>query len=478
MKIPAYLGREIIGTRGINNTWKYSLDKEINIDLSRLEHFGIFARSGGGKSYAMGDLAEESIIHKNNFATLIIDPLGNFTTMKIKNTTDEVEIWNKNLNRNELKPTALNDRIRILIPKESIPFIDESMYDGVFGLNADSLTDDLFCYAFGMQTSDLQPSLLRKTKRFLDKAGTPYTLSDISIEIRNQEAHPQTIDALANKLDILYSLGLITNNAPEIYDILKPNTTTILNLSMSSSYTNKIIVNFLAKQLIKYRSIISSKINLAKIKLEQEEEQWRQYNNWYQAPTRIIIDEAHEFIPGNSTLKKLIKKGRNLGIVVGVVSQSADLSKTVYANMTHLFVGQMRFNEDINLLRNLTSTDLTPDEFKKIIKRQGNGNFVYFNLNKDTYKEMKFRPRLTLHPASNQVQDEKKYLIIGKGDKKDINEIFQSIIDIIGKKPYNISDLPKEYHKFLIEMERHGYIVRNNDSIMWSLKKVKIGVEG
>ena len=33
MKIPAYLGREIIGTKGVKNTWKYSMTEEIRMDL-------------------------------------------------------------------------------------------------------------------------------------------------------------------------------------------------------------------------------------------------------------------------------------------------------------------------------------------------------------------------------------------------------------------------------------------------------------
>jgi hypothetical protein len=364
-------------------------------------------------------MIEELINAENNpFATIVIDPLGNFATMKIPNRSGEIETWNKAVKKQkEVEPKGMDPKkLKILIPQESVTKFDKLMYDSIFSISPMNLTDDLLGYAFDFDPLDAQASLYHKVRYRLIKESkeskVKFSLDDIINEVSLAEYHPQTKDSLIRKLESLRGLGLVTNEAPEIYDLVKSNECLIFNLSQSSTYTNRIIVNFFAKQLMEYRSLITSKINLAKIKLELEEKNWRQYNDWYIPPVKLIIDEAHEFLPNNPTLATYIKKGRNLGCTIGFISQSADLNKSAYANLSHLFIGPMRFDEDINTLRALTATERSPDNFKKLVKQQKNGCFVYYNLNElDSEKVIKVRPRMSLHPAGNKPENERKYII-------------------------------------------------------------------
>lgn len=417
MKIEAYVGRVVNMKEKVDKTYIPTLEEKFHLDYSSFSHIGLFAKSGGGKSYAAGILIEESILAENNpFSTIIIDPLGNFSTMKIPNKTGEIEAWNKRLNRNDMQPRGMNpQKLKVMIPAESASKFDKLMYDSIFSISAKNLTEDLLGYAFGFQPLDSQASLYRKMRKQImeENKDGKFTLDDIITRIQLSEYHPQTKEALVNKLEALKSLGLITEEAPEIYDLVKPNQAIIFNLSMSSQYTNRLIVNFFAKQLMEYRNLINSKINLAKIKLEMEEENWRQENDWYLPPVRLIIDEAHEFLRQNPVLKSYIKKGRNLGCVIGFISQSADLDTNAFANMSHLFIGPMRLSKDITALRALTATERSPENFKALVKQQSNGCFLYYNMNElNSEKRIQFRPRYSFHPASNKVEEEKKYLIL------------------------------------------------------------------
>jgi DNA helicase HerA-like ATPase len=513
--IPIYLGREGIPDFS-DNKMKINLKdknpdkvKKVFLDLSNFEHFAFFGKSGSGKSYALGVLIEESVIQNSPFATIIIDPLGNFSTMEIANRTNEIENWNKELNRRDIDQNyakknhdIIKRKTKIMIPAESTEFFDPLMYDETFSINIRSLDENLFCYAFDMKSTDPMISLLTRAKKRLK--GTKYTISDLITDIELGSGHHATKDALVRKLEILESLNLVTNDAPEIYNIVHENETLIFDLSMSSEYTNRIIVNFLAKQLMKYRHIITGKKNCSKKLIAREAIEWRKYNSWYLPPIRLIIDEAHEFIPGNKVIKKVITQGRNKGFLLGVASQSADLSKAIYENITHVFIGKMKYEEDITAVKKLTATELSSQKFKALVKSLGKGMFLYFN-DDCQHILMKFKPRYSFHPASSKLENEKKYLIIGNKKKPktstkieddticDANEMmfagwmtkeqeekheqftaFQSIINIIGKEVCKVKDIPYELREYIPIMKEKGFLRVKKDNILWSLKPVEV----
>jgi hypothetical protein len=438
MKIEAYVGREINRVQKKDKSWEVRVGDKFFIDFANFSHIGIFGKSSTGKSYAAGVLIEESILAKANpFATIIIDPLGTFSTMRIPNRTGEIETWNKLLDKNDMAPMGMaSKKLRIMIPAESVGEFDKLMYDSVFSISARNFSEDLFAYAFKFKLIDPQVSLYRKVRRQLlkkfdkkegDKREEDFSLEDIINEIHETSYHSETKEALIHRLEDLGYLEIITKSAPEIYDLIKPDQAISFNLSGCSEFTRRLIVNFLAKQIMECRNLINSKINLAKIKFEMQEKHWKQRINWYLPPVRLIIDEAHEFLPHNNVLKKYIKEGRNLGCVIGFISQSADLGLIdAYANMIHLFIGPMRLEQDINALRALTATKKTPAEFKNMIKQQSNGCFTYFNLNEeDSQKIIQFRPRYSHHPASNKAEKEKEFLIT-PGDNEEETESEES----------------------------------------------------
>jgi len=478
MEIKGYLGRQITYHEDKDKKISTILGDEFFFDFSKFEHFGFFAKSGGGKSYSAGDILEEAIKTENNlFGTIFITPVGNIATMRIPNKTGEIERWNKEIKKNDVEPMGFDrSKLKLLIPAECIGNFDPLMFDEVFSISAKNLTEDLLCYAFGMQPLDNQVSLYRKIKRNFDRGGNEYNLNDIINEINITEYHSQTKESLTRKLEALESLGLISENAPEVYDLIQPGKAIAFDLSMSSEYTNRIIVNFFAKKLMYYRNLITSKINLAKIKLELEEENWKQFADWYLPPVRLIIDEAHEFLPNNHILRSYIKKGRNLGCVLGFISQSADLTRDSYANLSHLFIGPMRFDEDITTLRSLTGTERSYENFKKLVKSQGNGCFLYYNTNKlYSEKVIQFRPRCSLHPSSNCVENEKKYLIISDEDNNN-EDLEKDLLDFLGKKVVKLEKIPNVYSYLIPKMIDSGILRSNGKSVVVDISKLRAEV--
>lgn len=482
----AYLGREISYNIDVDKKQRAILKDKFTLNLESFEHIGIFAKSGGGKSYGALVLVEESILAAHNFfSTIFIDPLGNSSTMRIPNRTGEINAWNELLNKHEISPKGMAEKVKFIIPAESVSKFDKLMYDETFAISAKNLTLELFCYAFGLKPLDAQASLYGKIKKIINEeyGGDDYSLSEFLERIRVTDYHPASKDALIRKLEALENLNFITKHAPEVYDIVKPNQALIFNLSMSSKYTNRLIVNFFAQQLMEHRNLINSKINLAKFKMELEEKEWRQYNDWYLPPVRMFIDEAHEFLPRNPVLRTYIKIGRNIGCLMGFISQRADLEKDNYANMGHLFIGPMRFDEDISTLRALTGTERSHDNFKKLVKQQTNGCFLYYNLN-NLYSEklIRVRPRYSLHPASNKAENELKYLEIpeypeygeyeeeSKIENGDEQYLKQELVEFLGKSIKALDEIPLHLRQIVPTLLENGILHKSDNKIAWTLK--------
>jgi len=179
---------------------------------------------------------------------------------------------------------------------------------------------------------------------------------------------------------------------------------TVFDLSMSSNYTARILVNFFAEQLLLLRKQVTRLVTRAKVqetKIDKPE--------WYVPPTQLVIDEAHNYLPKNPILRKCIKEGRNCGLMVTAISQSPDLTRDVYANITNLFIGQLVYDDDILAVKAMLPFEKGPKEFRKQVKDLTPGSFLYYNIAEKRETCIRVRPRKTLHPASTELLDERRY---------------------------------------------------------------------
>ncbi|NLJ20822.1 MAG: ATP-binding protein [Bacteroidales bacterium] len=402
MKKEALIGREIIGqTFDTKKNKKLKLGSHITIDFTRKEHTMIIAKSGSGKSYLAGVIAEELIKTIDNYAVILLDPMGIFSTLSIANNGPEVEAWNSEFP--DVEPKGL-DNFEVWIPAGDIEHFDKDMYDKAFSLSCKDLSFSTLCFAFDMDPLEPMVNLFRKAQTNIAKQNPNYGLYSLKEYIKEHgkdlDFKEQTIEALCTRLDALQELKLITDYGSKFSEMVQRNKIVVFDLSMSSSYTARIIVNFFAEHLLSRRKVITKKL----LKAQQDETKIEIED--YIPPTQLLIDEAHNFLKGNPMLEKFVKEGRNVGCMLTAISQSPDLNRHVYANIIHLFIGQLVFSDDIMVIRGMLPFEEKADEFRSEVKNLDVGCFLYYNIDRKIKKKMKVRPRETMHPASTELKDE------------------------------------------------------------------------
>jgi len=392
-----------------NKVLKCQLDKlsPVLIDYSKKQHTFIIAKSGGGKSYLAGVVAEELARVMSNYCTLLIDPMGIFSTLKMANTNRvELDAWDAQC-PDEVIPQAVAG-CTIWVPAGDVGQFLPGTFDKAFSLKAREFSQGTLCFAFDLEVLEPQAILYKKCQSLLLKARGDYSLGELVASI-HEHGHgfgfqPQTVESLCTKLGALEEIGIVRDDAPEIHDVIREHSVAVLDLSQSSSYTARIVVNFLAEKLLALRRQITRMVLRAKTS-----EVLVDKPAWYIPPVQLVLDEAHNYLQRNPVLRKVIKEGRNCALMMTAISQSPDLTRDVYANITHVFVGPLVYEDDIQAVRAMLPIETSPKEFKQKVHNLTTGTFLYYNVDDKTEKLIKVRPRRTLHPASTDLKDERKY---------------------------------------------------------------------
>ena len=106
----------------------------------------ISGHRGSGKSYTMGVIAEELAESRLGIATIIVDPMGIFWSMKYPNW-DEKEL--EALEKWSLTPKGF-DNVKVFIPIGFYDKVPEQTRDKPFSLRPSELTADDWCHTFGI----------------------------------------------------------------------------------------------------------------------------------------------------------------------------------------------------------------------------------------------------------------------------------------------------------------------------------------
>lgn len=411
MQQKAFIGRTFTPIKD-HRTKKitYQLDpkERVEIDFTRKQHTFIIAKSGGGKSYLAGVYAEELVRVMENYAVVILDPMGIFSTLNMPNSNyTELEAWNTQV-PGDIRASPVN-RCKIWVPAGDADQFLPGTYDRKFAMRAHEFSHGTLCYAFDLDPLEPQVNLYRKSQHGLVSHGErTYSLGRLVTYIR-ENGHEmgfqtQTVEALVTKLDALAELGIIAEDGPAIHEIIRDQEVAVFDLSLSSTYTAKILVNFFAERLLLLRRQITRMVTEAKVRETQIGKP-----EWYIPPVQFVLDEAHNFIPRSPILKKCVKEGRNCGFMMTAISQSPDLTRDVYTNISHIFVGPLVYDEDIAAVKSMLPISQSPKEFKSRVHALTTGTFLYYNIDEKTETLLRVRPRSTLHPASTELRDERKY---------------------------------------------------------------------
>lgn len=456
------IGRQYSQRELPNKKIQFQLDvrNPLMIDFRRKEHIFVSAKSGSGKSYGAGVLVEEIIREIDNYAVVIIDPMGIHNSYDTPNRGSEVKDWNDQIynrvdGRPEIIPGSLS-KFRLWIPAGDVKEFDNTIYRNIFSLRPIDITPDILCYTFDMEILDPMMNLFRRTRSNVIKhQGEEFSFGDLLVDIKDNGKDQygfkdQTMDALLSRLQALWELGIISNDGVGIHEVVQEGEVNVIDISMSSTFTGRIIVNFFAEKLLNLRKKITRKLAQA------EKTSTMIHIENYIPPTLLFLEEAHNYFrtntQSNDILSKFIKEGRSVGCMLAAISQSPDLSKNVFANITHLFVGQMTFDEDIMGIKAMLPIEKKPAEFREQIKSLGVGCFYYYNMNTKEEKRIIFRPRMTMHPAKTELINERRFLLT----KNNVNG--SKLIELLAKsQKLAITEIPMDLRscvKFLVDSQQ------------------------
>ncbi len=272
-------------------------DSDIKVNLSSdiliQKHMCVLAKSGSGKSYAMGVVVEEFI--KKEIPVVIIDPHGEYVSLRRPNLEkQEMEMMKKfgikpkgyTKNVYEFAPVCSNNR-------EAIPlYLDET------NLSFQDLLNLL-----PNATSQQKGVLYEAYKRAEEKKF--YFLKDIIEGIGEAKSNAKW--NLLPQMEQIVSMNLFSVNYTPLNEIVKKGRCSVINMRGVPPYIQEILVSLLLTKLFEAR------------------------RNEQIPPFMVVVEEAHRYAPergqGRSFASEIIRtiasEGRKFGMGLAIVSQRA-----------------------------------------------------------------------------------------------------------------------------------------------------------
>ncbi|MFH0876544.1 MAG: DUF87 domain-containing protein [archaeon] len=207
---------------------------DVYLDLKKLltKHVIVLAKSGSGKSYTTGVLVEE-IIDKN-VPIIIIDPHGEYTTLKEPNTDEKESLAKYNLkpkgfkNINEYGDISLNASLRPIKLNNNLTAVE-------------------IAQLIPGKLSNTQTGLLYSAIKHLESINFSSVLFALETEENNAKW------TLINNLEYLKNLDIFTDSYAPYNEIVQTGKCSIFNLKGISPDVQEIIVYKLLKDLFELR---------------------------------------------------------------------------------------------------------------------------------------------------------------------------------------------------------------------------------
>ncbi len=273
-------------------------------------HLAILASTGAGKSYTAGVLVEEMMMPHNRAAVLIVDPHGEYHTLRAIESDKNFQAGDgQNSYRPEVK-IFTHDRIKVRFS---------------------SLTEADIKYLLPEGTSDKMLHFLSQAYKSLT-AGTRgerelWSYYDLRDEVkaqkyegneRSEASNASSIEGLLWRLDSRFDRpdSIFSNNEHiPLDDLFKPGRCTVLQLSDIEQNEQQVVVATLLRRVNKAR--------MATVRGEAAVHT----DSHLPYPVFTLLEEAHRFAPAGQTvvstniLKQILSEGRKFGVGIGLITQ-------------------------------------------------------------------------------------------------------------------------------------------------------------
>jgi len=358
----------------------------------------VCGKRGSGKSYTLGVLIEELIsVGAQNVIPIIIDPMGIYHTMVLRNDKQSSELYQWGL-------TAQGFKVRMLVPG-----IPEDLYDsdilmelqrrGVevvpLRLNASDLSPDGWCDLFDANINEPMGIALFRAVQNLGENRKFFTVSALIKAIQNDKRTKDTSkEALLNRLEAAKNWHLFSEERYLPMDnIFVPGVVNIVDVSRleSGAYGRRnLIVSVIARNLFRARSDarLREEFGLAG-KLPRV---------W------MALDEAHQFIPDSTRslakpqLIRWAKEGRQPGLSFVVATQQPSAIDTEVLSQCDIILSHKLTSRDDVMALNRLSQDYMGGELRAIIAElRRTGQAVLVDDERESVSMLQIRPRQSQH---------------------------------------------------------------------------------
>jgi uncharacterized protein len=272
-------------------------------------HLAILASTGAGKSYTASVLIEEMLRPNNRAAILIVDPHGEYNTLR------EIE------SLAEFQSSAYRPKVKILLPdRVRVRFNTLKLADIRYLLP--ELTDKQNYYLnkgffeverragkqrmYGFR--DLYDEILR-LKFGDDEEGGSRSSSGSNVG---------TIEAILWKLDFRFGQSKVFSDTEHntLTELFQPGQCTVLQLNEIDQQEQQVIVGALLRRANDARVAWVAQKNISQNTDDQ-----------LSFPVFVLLEEAHRFAPSGATvvstnvLKQILSEGRKFGVGIGLITQ-------------------------------------------------------------------------------------------------------------------------------------------------------------
>ncbi len=288
----------------------------VTLDLNKLltKHVAVLAKSGSGKSYAVGVLIEE--ILERAVPILVIDPHGEYGTLREPAVPDEEQFA-----RFGIQPRAYTTRE-----------YGDPQQPGLLPLRLpNNLSQQELVHLIPGKLNNTQLGILYTAIKGID------TLDFETLLLQLEQEESSAKWSIIHLVEHLRSLGIFSTQPIAYNELIKSGVCSIINLRGFAPEIQDIIVYKLAKDLFELRK--NNKV----------------------PPFFLVVEEAHNFCPERSfgetssskILRTLASEGRKFGLGLCVISQRpARVDKSVLSQCTTQLILKVTNPNDLKAVSN------------------------------------------------------------------------------------------------------------------------------
>jgi DNA helicase HerA-like ATPase len=358
----------------------------------------ICGKRGYGKSYTMGCMLEELAFLpepvKGNLASLVIDTMGIFWTMRSPNVSEaeKLKSW-------ELAPEGLETEV--FVPAGQVDtYKKRNIEVKPFSLSIRELSGSQWCRVLKIEEISPLGILLVRTVESLREKDEPFSFEDIISEIfLDTRSDSASKGAAENYLRAVKSWGLFSKEGTPLSELISGGRTTVLDVStLENENVCAAAVSILAGRL--YEERLEARRAHEKKRMGEKIEGKEFPMVW------LFIDEAHIFVPAKGEslasevlINRCLRQGRQPGLSLVLATQRpASLHQDVVSQSDLLICHRLTSSDDILALE--SSRPLYMQEsLRAYLKKMGSerGAALIVDDHSESVHIVRIRPRRSWH---------------------------------------------------------------------------------